>query len=119
MLVGVTGQVAAMCYHSVSSVAQWANIYMQELAAEGDRSSLYDIAKALMLLQSTFGCARILKGKGAAAQAVHLQLSRMRQELSPDELPLPGTGRLDCSTSCYACEATTWLIQRAVRTACR
>ena len=64
---------------------------MQELAAEGDRSSLYDAAKALMGLQSMFGCARILKGKGAAAHAVHLQLSRMRQELSPDELPSPGT----------------------------
>ena len=64
---------------------------MQELAAEGDRSSLYDAAKALMGLQSTFGCARILKGKGAAAHAVHLQLTHMRQELNPDELPSPGT----------------------------
>ena len=92
---------------------------MQELAAEGDRSSLYDIAKALMLLQSTFGCARILKGKGAAAQAVHLQLSRMRQELSPDELPLPGKSTLDLGAFCYACEASSWLIQRAIMTACR
>lgn len=65
---------------------------VQELAAEGDRSSLYDAAKALMGLQSMFGCARILKGKGAAAHAVHMQLRRMRQELSPDELPLPGVG---------------------------
>ena len=63
---------------------------MQELAAEGDRSSLYDIAKALLGLQAMFGCARILKGKGPAAASVHTQLSRMRQELSPDELPLPG-----------------------------
>ena len=63
---------------------------MQELAAEGDRSSLYDIAKALLGLQAMFGCARILKGKGPAAASVHTQLSRMRQELSSDELPLPG-----------------------------
>ena len=63
---------------------------LQELAAEGDRSCLYDVAKALMGLQSAFGCARVLKGKGAAAQAVRALLTRMRQELSPDELPPPG-----------------------------
>ena len=43
-----------------------------------------------MGLQSAFGCARVLKGKGAAAQAVRALLTRMRQELSPDELPPPG-----------------------------
>ena len=64
---------------------------VQELAAEGDRSSLHDAARALLGLQSLFGCARILKGKGAAAHAVRTQLSRMRRELNPDELPLPGT----------------------------
>jgi hypothetical protein len=63
---------------------------MQELTAEGDRSSLYDIARALLGLQAMFGCARILKGKGPAAASVHAQLCRMRRELGPDELPLPG-----------------------------
>ena len=66
-------------------------VCLQEVVAEGDPSSLHDIAKALMTLQSMFGCARILKGKGTAAHAVHMQLSRMRQELSPDEQPLPGS----------------------------
>ena len=72
---------------------------LQELAAEGDRSCLYDVAKALMGLQSALGCARVLKGKGAAAQAVRALLTRMRQELSPDELPPPGACRIPLSSS--------------------
>lgn len=82
---------------------------VQELAAEGDRSSAHEAARALMGLQAMFGCARVLKGKGAAAHAVHLQLSRMRRELSPDELPLPGTRT---SASVKAC---TWRLHRCPR----
>jgi hypothetical protein len=56
----------------------------QELTAEGDRSALYDVARALTRLQAAFGGAPLLKGKGAAAAAVRALLARMRQELGPD-----------------------------------
>ena len=52
----------------------------QELAAEGDRSSLWDVARALTSLQAGFGGARVVKGKGNAAAAVRALLLRMRQE---------------------------------------
>ena len=57
---------------------------MQELAAEGDRSGLYDVARALLRLQAYFGGARIVKGVGAAASAVRSLLTRMRQELGAE-----------------------------------
>lgn len=74
-------------------------LMLQELAAEGDRSCLYDAAKALLGLQSALGCARVLKGKGAAAQAVRVLLTRMRRELSPDELSPPGACRIPLPSS--------------------
>lgn len=61
----------------------------QELVAEGDRSSLYDVARALMRLQGFFGSATRLKGKGPAAATVKTLLTRMAQELGP-EAPVVG-----------------------------
>ena len=62
----------------------------QELVAEGDRSSLYGVARALTRLQALYGGAAVLKGKGPAAAAVRSLLLRMRQELGP-EAPITGT----------------------------
>ncbi len=62
---------------------------IQELVAEGDRSSLYGVARALTRLQALYGGAAVLKGKGTMAAAVRLLLLRMRQELGP-EAPVVG-----------------------------
>ncbi|KAK9915301.1 hypothetical protein WJX75_007269 [Coccomyxa subellipsoidea] len=66
----------------------------RELVAEGDRSSLYGVARALTRLQALYGGAAMLKGKGPAAAAVRSLLLRMRQELGP-EAPITGGGPID------------------------
>ena len=60
--------------------------------AEGDRSSLYGVARALTRLQALFGGAAVLKGKGVMAAAVRSLLLRMRQELGI-EAPVVGAAR--------------------------
>ncbi len=57
--------------------------------ADGDRSSLYGVARALTRLQALYGGAAVLKGKGPAAAAVRSLLLRMRQELGM-EAPITG-----------------------------
>ncbi|BDA43254.1 Vacuolar protein sorting-associated protein 33A [Coccomyxa sp. Obi] len=66
----------------------------RELVAEGDRSSLYGVARALTRLQALYGGAAVLKGKGPMAAAVRSLLLRMRQELGP-EAPVVGGGPID------------------------
>lgn len=68
--------------------------------AEGDRTSLYDVARALMALQSLFGSAARLKGKGPAAATVRTLLMRMAQELGP-EAPIVGAPVSPLSMSLY------------------
>lgn len=60
---------------------------MQELTLEGDSSSLYYMARALMRMQSRFGAFASIKGVGSNAQAVASMLQRMRTEQG-DDAPL-------------------------------
>eukprot|EP01103_Thecamoeba_quadrilineata_P002908 TRINITY_DN12756_c0_g1_i1.p1 TRINITY_DN12756_c0_g1~~TRINITY_DN12756_c0_g1_i1.p1 ORF type:complete len:645 (-),score=157.59 TRINITY_DN12756_c0_g1_i1:935-2845(-) len=67
----------------------------REVNLEGDKSSLYSVAKALMRIQKAFGFFPVIKGKGAAAKIVFDLLQRLRRELSPDEqLPTPQIDQL-------------------------
>lgn len=65
----------------------------QDLKYDGDRSSLYFVARALMQLQSRHGAARNIRGVGPAAAAVRSMLSRMRSELAAEAPPLPAPGQ--------------------------
>ena len=69
---------------------------VQDVAAEGDPSALFQVARGLMGLQSHFGSFATIKGAGASAAVVGEMLKRMRLELGPDcppvgdcSLPLP------------------------------
>ena len=65
---------------------------------DGDRSSLFYIAQALMRLQGLFGTIPAVKGKGSAAAAVKNMLMRMRRELGADAPPLGnGSGILNAA----------------------
>jgi len=59
----------------------------QELSQEGDQSSLFYVARALMELQASHGAARRVMGVGPAAAAVRSIMSRMRSELGADAPP--------------------------------
>ena len=65
---------------------------VQDMAAEGDPSALFQVARGLMGLQSHFGSFATIKGAGASAAVVGDMLKRMRLELGPD---CPPVG--DCS----------------------
>ena len=49
----------------------------QEVVLDGDWSSQFYMARALMQLQALFGPIPVIKGKGAAAEAVAANLDRM------------------------------------------
>ena len=59
----------------------------QELTQEGDQSSLFYVARALMELQASHGAARRVMGVGPAAGAARSIMSRMRSELGADAPP--------------------------------
>uniref|UniRef100_A0A6B2KZZ3 Uncharacterized protein n=1 Tax=Arcella intermedia TaxID=1963864 RepID=A0A6B2KZZ3_9EUKA len=57
----------------------------RECAVDGDKTSLYYIAKALMNLQNSFGVIPTILGKGANAQFITEMLFRMRHEANDEE----------------------------------
>ena len=61
---------------------------VQDVAAEGDPSALFQVARGLMGLQSRFGSFGTIKGAGASAAVVGDMLKRMRLELGPDCPPV-------------------------------
>ncbi|KAH3762398.1 vacuolar protein sorting-associated protein 33A [Pelomyxa schiedti] len=61
----------------------------RECKLEGDRTSLFSVAKAIMKLQQLFGFIPQVKYKGNAAKEVCDMILRMRQELITEEEPLP------------------------------
>lgn len=60
---------------------------MQELVADGDTTSLYYTARALMRLQSLYGTIPHVKGKGNHALAVKNLMTIMRKELGAKATP--------------------------------
>jgi len=62
---------------------------------EGDKTSLFYVAKALMKLQSLFGIIPNIQGKGHSSQFVCEMLFRMRREMANEEpLIIPEIDRL-------------------------
>eukprot|EP00026_Physarum_polycephalum_P005659 Phypoly_transcript_05694.p1 GENE.Phypoly_transcript_05694~~Phypoly_transcript_05694.p1 ORF type:complete len:610 (+),score=111.39 Phypoly_transcript_05694:24-1832(+) len=57
----------------------------RECLLEGDKTSLYYVARAIMKLQSTFGIIPNVKGKGVCSKLVYDMLIRMRKEMGADE----------------------------------
>eukprot|EP01087_Luapelamoeba_hula_P012995 TRINITY_DN3682_c0_g1_i2.p1 TRINITY_DN3682_c0_g1~~TRINITY_DN3682_c0_g1_i2.p1 ORF type:complete len:607 (+),score=106.36 TRINITY_DN3682_c0_g1_i2:27-1823(+) len=57
----------------------------KECFLEGDKTSLYYVARSIMKLQALFGIIPHLKGKGACAKSVMEMVLRMRREMGADE----------------------------------
>lgn len=57
----------------------------RECFLDGDRTSLFYVARSIMKLQSTFGIIPHIKGKGSCAKGVAEMLLRMRREMGADE----------------------------------
>ncbi|KAL6073863.1 Vacuolar protein-sorting-associated protein 33, variant 2 [Balamuthia mandrillaris] len=57
----------------------------RECFLDGDRTSLFYMARSLMKIQSMFGIIPHIKGKGACAKSVMDMLVRMRREMGRDE----------------------------------
>eukprot|EP01135_Chromosphaera_perkinsii_P005349 Nk52_evm30s343 gene=Nk52_evmTU30s343 len=61
----------------------------KDVFLEGDGTSLFHMAKAIMKLQMVFGIIPNIMGKGASAKHVASMLLRMRQELAAEEPAIP------------------------------
>jgi vacuolar protein sorting-associated protein 33A len=59
--------------------------YSSIIAQEGDKTSLFYTARALMKLQALYGIIPLIRGKGAAAQQVAQMMLRMRHEMRSSE----------------------------------
>jgi len=57
----------------------------KECLLEGDRTSLFYVARSIMKLQSVFGIIPHIKGKGICAKVVAEMLLRMRREMGAEE----------------------------------
>ncbi|KYQ94306.1 Sec1-like family protein [Tieghemostelium lacteum] len=60
----------------------------REYLLDGDRTSLFYVAKSLMKLQSMFGTIPIVKGKGQCSRLVMDMITRMRKEMG-EEVTVP------------------------------
>ena len=58
----------------------------KECYLEGDRTSLYYVARSIMSLQSQFGVIPTLKGKGTSSKLIIDMLLRMRKEIGSVDL---------------------------------
>ncbi|GAM27805.1 hypothetical protein SAMD00019534_109810 [Acytostelium subglobosum LB1] len=56
----------------------------KEFLLEGDRTSLFYVAKSLMKLQSMFGTIPVVKGKGQCSRLVMDLITRMRKEMGEE-----------------------------------
>eukprot|EP01122_Echinamoeba_exundans_P013588 TRINITY_DN5959_c0_g1_i1.p1 TRINITY_DN5959_c0_g1~~TRINITY_DN5959_c0_g1_i1.p1 ORF type:complete len:685 (-),score=163.48 TRINITY_DN5959_c0_g1_i1:50-2104(-) len=61
------------------------NQCFKECFLEGDKTSLFYTARALMKLQALYGIIPLIRGKGAAAQQVAQMMLRMRHEMRSSE----------------------------------
>ena len=73
------------------------------MAAEGDPSALFQLARGLTGLQARFGSFATLKGAGASAAMVGDMLSRMKLELGPDCPPVGDCCLPACPCHVHAC----------------
>jgi len=82
----------------------------RDYAIEGDKTSLFYVAKALMKMQSLFGIIPNIQGKGHHSQFIAEMMFRMRRELANEEpLIIPEIDRLilidrecDLATPCVS-----------------
>ncbi|EFA77569.1 Sec1-like family protein [Heterostelium album PN500] len=61
----------------------------KEFLLEGDRTSLFYVAKSLMKLQSMFGTIPLVKGKGQCSRLVMDLITRMRKEMGEESTVPP------------------------------